>query len=85
MDGVLRRCRLDKGFDWECQALLWLSLAIFDITGEKPDSACGEEPKCLNVPPDLGRLAQLVERFVYTEDVGGSSPSSPTNHLSDFL
>lgn len=26
----------------------------------------------------LGRLAQLVERFVYTEDVGGSSPSSPT-------
>lgn len=29
-----------------------------------------------------GRLAQLVERFVYTEDVGGSSPSSPTiiNH-----
>tara|TARA_R110002110_G_scaffold164897_3_gene365114 strand:+ start:492 stop:725 length:234 start_codon:yes stop_codon:yes gene_type:complete len=25
-----------------------------------------------------GRLAQLVERFVYTEDVGGSSPSSPT-------
>ena len=27
-----------------------------------------------------GRLAQLVERFVYTEDVGGSSPSSPTMH-----
>ena len=26
----------------------------------------------------MGRLAQLVERFVYTEDVGGSSPSSPT-------
>ena len=25
-----------------------------------------------------GRLAQLVERFLYTEDVGGSSPSSPT-------
>jgi hypothetical protein len=25
-----------------------------------------------------GRLAQLVERLVYTEDVGGSSPSSPT-------
>jgi hypothetical protein len=24
-----------------------------------------------------GRLAQLVERLVYTEDVGGSSPSSP--------
>lgn len=27
--------------------------------------------------PD-GRLAQLVERLVYTENVGGSSPSSPT-------
>src|SRR5688572_22266669 len=26
-----------------------------------------------------GRLAQLVERFLYTEDVGGSSPSSPTS------
>jgi hypothetical protein len=25
-----------------------------------------------------GRLAQLVERFVYTEDVSGSSPLSPT-------
>ncbi len=24
-----------------------------------------------------GRLAQLVERLVYTENVGGSSPSSP--------
>ena len=26
----------------------------------------------------IGRLAQLVERLVYTEIVGGSSPSSPT-------
>src|SRR5436305_15155270 len=26
-----------------------------------------------------GRLAQLVERLLYTQDVGGSSPSSPTN------
>ena len=25
-----------------------------------------------------GRLAQLVEHFVYTEGVGGSSPSPPT-------
>ena len=25
-----------------------------------------------------GRLAQLVERLLYTEDVGGSSPSAPT-------
>lgn len=32
----------------------------------------------LKRPTRIGRLAQLVERFVYTEDVGGSSPSSPT-------
>ena len=32
----------------------------------------------LKGPARSGRLAQLVERFVYTEDVGGSSPSSPT-------
>ena len=31
-----------------------------------------------------GRLAQLVERFVYTEDVGGSSPSSPTMFSKAF-
>ena len=29
-----------------------------------------------------GRLAQLVERFPYTEDVGGSSPSAPTIPVS---
>ena len=27
----------------------------------------------------VGRLAQLVERLLYTQDVGGSSPSSPTS------
>src|ERR1700678_3450086 len=26
-----------------------------------------------------GRLAQLVERLLYTQNVGGSSPSPPTN------
>ena len=26
----------------------------------------------------FGRLAQLVERLLYTQDVGGSSPSPPT-------
>ncbi len=26
----------------------------------------------------MGRLAQLVEHLVYTERVGGSSPSPPT-------
>ena len=28
--------------------------------------------------PKAGRLAQLVEHLVYTERVGGSSPSPPT-------
>ena len=27
-----------------------------------------------------GRLAQLVERLLYTQNVGGSSPSPPTTH-----
>ncbi len=36
----------------------------------------GDEP--LKSQPIQGRLAQLVERFVYTEDVGSSSLSSPT-------
>ncbi len=31
-----------------------------------------------------GRLAQLVERFVYTEDVGSSSLSSPTIFYLQF-
>jgi hypothetical protein len=28
-----------------------------------------------------GRLAQLVERLPYTQNVGGSSPSAPTRFL----
>ena len=33
-----------------------------------------------------GRLAQLVEQFVYTEKVRGSSPLPPTNkELNDFF
>ena len=30
----------------------------------------------------IGRLAQLVERHVYTVNVGGSNPSPPTNQIS---
>ena len=51
----------------------------------RPDAAGAAMPAFpLRVPREAhksapeGRLAQLVERFVYTEDVGGSSPSSPT-------
>jgi hypothetical protein len=29
--------------------------------------------------PESGRLAQLVERLLYTQNVGGSSPSPPTS------
>jgi hypothetical protein len=32
-----------------------------------------------------GRLAQLVEHLVYTERVGGSSPSAPTMEIPHFL
>ena len=32
----------------------------------------------------MGRLAQLVERFVYTEDAGSSSLSSPTIFLNFY-
>src|SRR5713101_2825408 len=32
-----------------------------------------------------GRLAQLVERHVYTVDVGGSSPSPPTTSLPGMI
>ncbi|VFU14012.1 hypothetical protein SCFA_2390005 [anaerobic digester metagenome] len=31
----------------------------------------------------LGRLAQLGERLPYKQDVGGSSPSSPTRNKSN--
>jgi hypothetical protein len=45
-------------------------LQIAQSPPNKPLKAPGEYP--------CGRLAQLVERFVYTEDVGSSSLSSPT-------
>jgi hypothetical protein len=34
--------------------------------------------------PEQGRLAQLVEHLVYTERVGGSSPSAPTTGFIQF-
>ena len=34
------------------------------------------------VKTDYGRLAQLGEHLVYTEGVGGSSPSPPTNLIN---
>ena len=34
---------------------------------------------------ELGRLAQLVERLLYTQDVGGSRPSPPTKPKSTNL
>jgi hypothetical protein len=37
-----------------------------------------------SAPSGGGRLAQLVEHLVYTEGVGGSSPSSPTIRRQKF-
>ena len=52
--------------------------------------SCACRTNCLNgshaTDKSVGRLAQLVERFVYTEDVGSSSLSSPTTPpLSAFI
>jgi hypothetical protein len=44
---------------------------IMQYVGLHPAACIG---KCWGV----GLLAQLVERLVYTENVGGSSPSRPT-------
>ena len=33
----------------------------------------------------FGRLAQLVEHLVYTERVGGSSPSPPTTSFASLM
>ncbi len=33
---------------------------------------------------EVGRLAQLAERLVYTEKVGGSNPSSPSNVFKEL-
>ncbi len=44
------------------------------------------DPRCFGMGrarDGAGRLAQLVERFLYTEDVGGSSPSAPTTAVSE--
>ena len=38
-------------------------------------SALGYNLVCIN----LGRLAQMVERLPYTQNVGGSIPSAPTS------
>jgi hypothetical protein len=45
----------------------------------------GEAPGAKTQAATGGRLAQLVERFVYTEDVGSSSLSSPTRPLLFLL
>lgn len=45
---------------------------IYAITYNKPDYWV------------KGRLAQLVERLLYTQDVGGSNPSPPTTLYKIF-
>jgi hypothetical protein len=41
-----------------------------------------EEPLGAERLKQNGRLAQLVERLLYTQDVGGSIPSPPTSYRS---
>jgi hypothetical protein len=70
-----RQCeRSFRGWKVDCQAL-----AATQIRGKFTEARDlrlrGETPR---TPRTDGRLAQLVERFVYTEDVGSSSLSSPT-------
>ena len=43
------------------------------------------DPHISRLTNAVGRLAQLVERLVYTEDVGSSSLSSPTILLSSEI
>jgi hypothetical protein len=43
-----------------------------------PRMASGPEDPLVSTSPDQGRLAQLVARFLHTEEVIGSSPVSPT-------
>jgi hypothetical protein len=44
-----------------------------------------QAPETLAKSAAVGLLAQLVERLVYTENVGGSSPSRPTISPSLFF
>ena len=46
---------------------------------ETPNAACEKRRDSVRIrAPDSGRLAQLVERLPYKEDVSGSIPLAPT-------
>ena len=55
-------------------------LGILDFGGSAPLGPWRVPwgPVLGNAVGNNGRLAQLEERFVYTEEVGGSTPSPPT-------
>lgn len=69
-------------------ALVWNSRDVGSIpTGRTKFSSDKQDGLLIDQPEQLqsslqakynGSLAQLVERFLYTEDVGGSSPSGTT-------
>ncbi len=48
------------------------------------DARCDHSVRDRTAAGEVGRLAQLAERLVYTEKVGGSNPSSPSNVFKDL-
>ena len=50
----------------------------------RPSRCCRRRSRRRTRPRARGRLAQLGERLPYKEDVGGSSPSSPTINIRFF-
>ena len=71
----------DQKADGACVVgLLFLCEALTHRTSPHRDGHSGTAPRSAS-----GRLAQLVEHLVYTERVGGSSPSPPTNHYLNLV
>ncbi len=56
---------------------MWLSVDVSSSIPRHPRGGLRHAPAA-GKPRHRGRLAQLVEHLVYTEIVGGSSPSPPT-------
>src|SRR6478752_4867518 len=72
---------------WNSKSRAWLKEVRDKVNaalGSVRRAALHRQGVVLKTPP-RGRLAQLVEHLVYTERVGGSSPSPPTSRYLDLL